>query len=259
MAGGLVSRWSRTPGGRVHVRVNREPPQNINAPAVILVHGLIVSGRYMEPTAELLAASCRVYVPDLPGYGLSYKPRPMLPLRQRVDALVSWMDSVGLAQATLVGNSFGCQMLVDLAVRYPERVVRLVLQGPTRDPAASTVRAHVARMLMDSIREPVSLVPIMLEDYRLVGTRRALHLLRDMLQHPIEENLPKVEAPTMVVRGTKDPVAPRRWVEEIVRLLPNGQLREVPGGTHDLNYANPQAFTRVISPFLQSLSSRSNV
>ena len=57
----------------MHARISEGPVPNGN-PAVVLVHGLVVSSRYMVPTAELLAAHYRVYAPDLPGFGKSYKP-----------------------------------------------------------------------------------------------------------------------------------------------------------------------------------------
>ena len=93
---------------------------------MVLVHGPVVSGRYMVPTLERLSPYHRVYVPDLPGFGKREKPPRAL-------------DVVGLDRAALVGNSFGCQIIADLAVRYPEHVERAVLQGPTMDPRARTV------------------------------------------------------------------------------------------------------------------------
>ena len=50
------------------------------------------------------------------------------------DSLAAWIGEIGLQRATLVGNSFGCQIIADLAVRHPERVERTVLRGPTMDP-----------------------------------------------------------------------------------------------------------------------------
>jgi 2-hydroxy-6-oxonona-2,4-dienedioate hydrolase len=101
---------------------------------VVLVHGLIVSGRYMVPTAELLAAHYRVFVPDLPSFGKSEKPPRTLDVAGLSDSLAAWMGEVGLIRAALVGNPFGCQIIVELAVRHPERVERAVLQGSHDGP-----------------------------------------------------------------------------------------------------------------------------
>jgi 2-hydroxy-6-oxonona-2,4-dienedioate hydrolase len=52
----------------MHARTSEDPAPEEN-PMVVLVHGLVVSSRYMVPAAELLAADYRVYAPDLPGFG----------------------------------------------------------------------------------------------------------------------------------------------------------------------------------------------
>lgn len=59
-----------TPRGYVHTRIGGPPS---GAP-VVLVHGFVLAGDYMMPAAERLASLTRVYVPDLPGYGLSDRP-----------------------------------------------------------------------------------------------------------------------------------------------------------------------------------------
>ncbi|WP_225880387.1 alpha/beta fold hydrolase [Anabaenopsis elenkinii] len=62
--GRLQSQYTIIDGLAMHAWVSSQPP---DAPVVILVHGLVVSGSYMIPTAELLAPDYRVYVPDFPG------------------------------------------------------------------------------------------------------------------------------------------------------------------------------------------------
>src|SRR3982751_3131372 len=106
---------------------------------VILVHGMVISSRYMVPTAERLAPLCDVYAVDLPGYGKSAKPARVLSLAELADALAAWMKAAGLEKAHLVGNSFGCQIIVEFALRHPARVNRIVLQGPTVDPEARSL------------------------------------------------------------------------------------------------------------------------
>lgn len=81
---------------------------------MVLVHGLVVSSRYMVPTLERLAPYHRVYAPDLPGFGKSDKPPRVLNVAELSDSLVAWMEKIGLKSAALVGNSFGCQIIADL-------------------------------------------------------------------------------------------------------------------------------------------------
>jgi 2-hydroxy-6-oxonona-2,4-dienedioate hydrolase len=101
---------------------------------VVLVDGSRLSGRYMIPTAELLTADFRVYVPDLRGFGDSDKPDRVFDVPELADWVAAWMPAIRLERASLLGNSFGCQVIADLAARYPERVEWAILQGPTTPP-----------------------------------------------------------------------------------------------------------------------------
>jgi pimeloyl-ACP methyl ester carboxylesterase len=205
----------------------------------------------MVPTAERLASHYRVYAPDLPGFGKSAKPPHALNLSELSDALAAWMQAAGLKSAVLVGNSFGCQIIVDLAVRHPERVERAVLQGPTMDRYRRTALQQVARLLLNDAREPLSLVvPVTLLDYLDAGFSRSWHTFRYALQDRIEEKLPYMRVPTLVVRGSRDPIVPQSWAEEVARLLPEGRLVVIPGALHTANFDAPSEFVRVIRAFL---------
>ncbi|MDQ5811309.1 MAG: alpha/beta hydrolase [Actinomycetota bacterium] len=217
---------------------------------VVLVHGLVVSSRYMVPAAERLAPHCRVFAPDLPGFGRSEKPPRVLDVAGLSDALSAWMGEVGLERAALVGNSFGCQIIADLAVRHPGRVERAVLQGPTMDPLGRSVPRQVGRFLIDTSREPLSLLAIELLDYLSAGTRRLWRTFRYALEDRIEEKLPHMRVPTLVVLGSRDAIVPQRWAEEVARSLPMGRLVVIPGSAHAMNYSSPLELTRVVLPFL---------
>lgn len=248
--GRLVSTWVPLQGRRVHALTSAEalPP---DAPAVVLVHGVAVSSRYLVPLAELLAPRARVYVPDLPGYGRSDRPAGRdLTVPELADALVSWMDRVGLDRPHLLGNSFGCQVVADLAAQHPDRVGRLVLQGPTFDPSARSAWRQALRWLAVVPFERYSEGPVMLRDVWDLGPRRAVDMIRKGLDDRIEVKLPRVAAPTLVVRGTRDVIVPQRWAEEATRLLPNGRLVVVERAAHTVNYSQPAWLLEVVWPFL---------
>ena len=155
-----------------------------------------------------------------------------------------------MERAALVGNSMGCQVIAEMAVRHPGRVERAVLQGPTMDPKGRSVFRQAGRFLLDVPREPPSLVPIELLDLLSAGARRAWHTLRYALEDPIEEKLPHMRVPTLVVRGSRDPIATQRWAEEVTGLLPMGRLCVIPGAAHAANYGRAAQFARIVHEFL---------
>ncbi len=247
--GRLESQWTIVDGLRMHARVSVDPVPETPLP-VVLVHGLGVSSRYMVPAAEHLAPYYRAYAPDLPGFGKSAKPRRILDVAGLADALAAWMDAVGLERAMLLGNSLGCQIIAEFALRQPGRVERAIFVGPTADPHARATLPHVVRLLRDVPREPRILIPLQAYDYAIAGVRRSARTFKFMLQHRMEEVLPRLEAPTLVVRGAGDPIVPQRWAEEAARLLPLGRLVVIPGQAHCAHYGAPLELARVVRPFV---------
>jgi 2-hydroxy-6-oxonona-2,4-dienedioate hydrolase len=233
----------------MHARVSVDFSPTGSLP-VILVHGIGVASRFMVPIAEVLAPYHRIYAPDLPGFGKSGKPAHTLNLIELTDALADWTRAIGLEGAAFLGNSFGCQIVVDLALRYPQLVERAVLQGPTMDPQARTAWQQVARLLRNSRREPFSHGLISAREYPRCGFRRLIKTFRYALEDRIEEKLPRVRVPALVVRGSKDPIVPQRWAEEATRLLPDGRLAVIPGAPHTVVYDAPLELARLVRPFL---------
>lgn len=221
------------------------------SPAVVLVHGLGLSGRYMLPTARHLAPHVPVYVPDLPGFGGSSKPAKALDVPALADALAAWIRAMELAPAALLGNSFGCQVIADLGARHPDLVERAVLQGPTAPPEERSWSWQFVRWRQNQRFNPDSLAPITRGDYRKCGYRRLLQTFRYQLKDPIEQKLPRIPAPVLVVRGQRDPICRLPWAAEMTRRLPQGRLVEIPAVAHTLVYTAPEQLARITLQFLE--------
>lgn len=245
----LESKQAKVSGLRWHFKVSTTPLHSTLLP-IVLIHGLGVSSRYMIPTAERLAAQRSVYAPDLPGFGESDKPQSALHIAEMADALMEWMRAVEVKRAVLLANSIGCQIAVDLALRYPELVERMILVSPTVDPRARGVFRQFLRLLLDVPREPMSLFPIVLGDYLKAGLGRTAKTFAYAMQDHIEEKLPSVRCPALVVRGERDPVVPQSWAEDATRLLSAGRLTVIKDAAHAVNYNSPEQLARVVINFL---------
>jgi len=205
----------------------------------------------MVPTAERLSADFPVYAPDLPGFGHSSKPFHALDVVALAEVLASWMTAAGLESAAMVGNSLGCQVIAEFGLRYPQRLRRAVLQGPTIDRFARTNFKQFGRFVRDLPRERVPEYFINGHDYLRTGLRRGWETMQIALADRIEEKLPRLSMPVLIVRGAHDPIVSRRWVEDLVRLLPNGRLT-ITQGAHTPNFSEPDSFVSVIRPFLRA-------
>lgn len=243
----LETRFVQVNGLRVQVRLAAGPAGGV---PLVLVHGLGVSSRYMVPLAEILAATRPVYAPDIPGFGRSQKPRRALDVHQQAEFLAAWMPAMGLNRAAFLGHSLGCQVVADLAYHHREAVSRLVLAAPTIDDHGRSVPLELFRLLRDAPLEPFSLVPIVVADYLRAGLGRALRTLRYALADRIEEKLPVLRMPTLVLRGGRDPVVSEPWTERVYRLLPRGRLAVVPRAAHAFHWSAPREVADLLIPFL---------
>jgi 2-hydroxy-6-oxonona-2,4-dienedioate hydrolase len=244
----LQSVWLQTRHGRVHARVSAQVAAG-EVP-LVLIHGVCVSGRYLLPTAAELAADRRVIVPDLPGYGLSDGSPESPALAALADAAADCARAAGHDRVALAGNSFGAQIAVEAALRHPDSVERLVLLAPTVDPQARGLLRQGLRWLRNVPDDHVSVFAIMARDLADMGPRRAARALRVMLDDAIEDKLPDVRCPTLVVRPGRDRVVPDGWARRAAALLPHGGLLVVPGYGHMAHYSGAPVIAQALRPFL---------
>jgi pimeloyl-ACP methyl ester carboxylesterase len=246
-AWGFQSRWRTVRGVPTHNRCSLADPDG--TPPLVLVHGLAVSHRYMMPLAVMLARHHPVHVVDLPGFGLSGDPGRVLDVAEHADHLADWLKVAGSPPVVVLGNSFGCQVAVELAVRHPDRVCGLVLVGPTMDPAARTAPRQVLRWLRDTTREDPLQLLILLRDVRDAGPGRIAGTLAHAVRDPIQDKLPLVGVPVLVTRGSQEPIVPMAWAQAATSLLPLGELAVVPG-PHNANYGAADHLGRLVLAFL---------
>jgi pimeloyl-ACP methyl ester carboxylesterase len=246
-AHGFQSRWRTVSGVETHDRASVGGPGDTTP--LVLVHGLAVSHRYLMPLAARLARRHPVHVVDLPGFGLSSDPGRVLGVAEHADQLAAWLGAAGLAPVVVLGNSFGCQVAVDLAVRHPDRVRGLVLVGPTMDPSARTALRQILRWLYDTAQEDPLQLPILVRDVLDAGPRRVAGTLAHALRDPIEDKLPLVKVPVLVTRGSGEPIVPRAWAQVATGLLPLGELAETPG-PHNANYGAAGHLGELVLAFL---------
>lgn len=258
---GAASTWVLLDGRRMHARV---PAGQLGDPrggdrrcdAVVLVHGLGVSSRYMLPTLNLLAPRYPVFAPDLPGFGRTDKPKHPLSLAELADSLAEWMTATGLDQAVLLGNSLGCQVITEFAGRHTARLCRAVLVGPTCDPHAPSPWRQAARLLLDAPREKPAEAALAVVDYWRAGPRRIWTTLGEALHSPVASQLTHMHMPTLVVRGGRDPIVSQQWAEQVTDLLPHGHLVTIPDAPHAANYSAAPTLVRHVTAFLDRHENR---
>jgi pimeloyl-ACP methyl ester carboxylesterase len=258
---GVYGGWTHSGKHRIYVRVptalkersangggNGAAPELEPIP-IVLVHGF-GSGRSLKPLIRALGVDRPVYAPDLPGFGMSDQPVHPLDVPGLADALRHWMIDNGLAPAILVGTSFGCQVAVDLAARYPASVESLVLISPTADPEVRTPGELAKRWARHARHASPRLAATVVHDFIDAGPWRSVTTMHRALEDPMEAKLGEIEAPTLVVRLEKDHLVPPGWAEHVAELIPESELVVLPKAGHSIGPRTADRLAELLEPYL---------
>ncbi|MET1065062.1 MAG: alpha/beta hydrolase [Arthrobacter sp.] len=216
-----------------HVFVSKGPAGEPARTAVVLIHGIGVSHRYLRRLHGELAKTGDTYSIDLPGFGGTPKPAQTLSVADQATYILGALEQLGVLECVLVGHSMGAQFAVEAAMQQPDRISQLVLMGPVVDAKRRTVLQQALALGRDTLFfESPSSNALVFTDYLRCGPSWYLKTLRVMMDYPTEERIAGVSAPILVVRGANDPVAPVDWCRELAERAARARLLEIEGTGH---------------------------
>lgn len=242
--------WTIFDGLPMLYRTNVTPPPD-GARTIIHVHGFAISGRYLLPMASRLAPAYRTYVPDLPGFGRSHHPPHALTIDQLGDAVVRFMDQMGVERAVLLGNSLGCPIIASMLDEHADRIEAVVWVSPAGGRYNLPIYRGLVQMARAGLREPLGMLPIATSDYAHYGLLPSLGLLWSMLRYPTVERLRRLVIPTLVVIGSRDPLVSEAVVAQRAIELPHVTAVVIQGAAHAINFSHPGQLANVVRCFLE--------
>lgn len=246
----LADHWSTVNGLRMFSRISAGPAVREATP-IVHIHGFAISGRYLEPTASLLAQHYPTYVPDLPGHGRSQRSTHQLDIPGLAESLAGYLDAMGLPRVVLLGNSTGCLVAAELAHRYPDRVERGILVSPAGGPFNQPFPRAVTQLARDGLREPIGLAGIAIPDYLRFGLIRSFRAFHRMTRYPTVERLSALPVPFMAIIGMKDPLISVARLKAIFDSPADVDLVYHFDSAHAINFSHPAALARVAHAYLQ--------
>lgn len=209
---------------------------------LMLLHGNGEDSAYFAPQIAPLSAVRRVLAVDTRGHGRSPRGAAPFTLTQFAEDLAAFLDARGIPQADLLGFSDGGNIALLFALRWPERVRRLILCGANLYPAGMK---PAVRAVIDLVYAGAALAAPLAK--RAARTRDLFRLMARE-PHIDSASLARLTMPALVVAGTRDLIRARH-TRLIADSLPNAQLLYLPGG-HTVSREQPEAFNSAALAFL---------
>ena len=215
-----------------------------SGPPLLLLHGNGEDGTYFVHQIAEFSRNFTVYAMDTRGHGKSPRGTAPFTISQFADDLLAFMDQQGLAQADILGFSDGGNIALTFALRHPDRVCRLILNGANLDPKG----------VKPLVQLPIVLGYHFASLFKSPKARAKAELLGLMVKEPHIDpvELKKLTMPVLVIAGTKDMIR-ERHTRLIANRIPNARLLLIPGDHFIANKA-PAAFDRAVRQFLEEES-----
>ncbi|MBJ2122659.1 alpha/beta hydrolase [Arthrobacter sp. MSA 4-2] len=225
-------------------------------PVFVLIHGIGMSHRYLKRLGEQLSAHGRVVLLDLPGAGRTRTPTAKMPNAAKAEIIGDLLDEMGVSSCVVIGHSMGVQSATELALERPGLVSQLVLIGAAVDARRRTVPQQALTLTVNNVLEKSSLNFIQFTDMLRCGPRWYVAELDVAMNYPLEERLPLVEQPVLILRGSRDLVAGSAWSRALADTAVDGELVEVEGAFHGVHHSAAEAVTASITSFMTSSEDR---
>lgn len=201
--------------------------------ALVCVPGLGLDARAWHPTLDALGGATTARVVTLPGYGLRPQPDDDLSPAALGARLAGEVGDRTVEPLVLAGHSASCQVVLRAALLVPDRVVGVVLVGPTTDPRARSWPALARRWTATAGRERPGQVPYLARTYARTGLAAMRRTMEAARRDDVRETLPPLPCPVLVARGRHDRICPADWAALLARLGPPGSTAAtLPAGAH---------------------------
>ena len=257
---------------------------------MLALHGLASSGHWYRRMAPHLAADYRIVAPDQRGHGATTQAPSGYDWQTLAEDAVGLLDHLGIERAPVLGHSWGGHVASNLAMRFPDRVSRLVMiDGGFQDgrlmpnPTWEGFRQRLAPRLVAGNREEYlgrladnlwfcwadDLAEIALtmvyegadgQMHDILRPENHAQVLETMWGEPPSVVLPQITVPTLVVAAAPRPeragssFSRQREVAVAAaeKALPDGRVHWIADTVHDIGYDKPAELAAVVREFLAS-------
>jgi 3-oxoadipate enol-lactonase len=241
-----------------------------DAEVLVLSNGVLMSTASWAYQTPVLSKHCRLLLYDCRGMWQSDHPPGPYSMALHADDLAALLDALSIEQAHIGGASYGAEVSMAFAHRYPQRTRSLIVTSAVSqlDPILkgladiwiAAARAHDPELLYTVV------YPLTFSEAWIVANQQTLALARQRYQEidfdallelflcfsrlDLTAALHEIAAPTLVVVGELDTLKPRKYAEIIADQIPGAEFAVIPHAGHAAMWEQPGVFNTLILGFL---------
>jgi len=238
---------------------------------LVMIMGFTASRIGWMPQIPFFRKYYQLITFDNRGVGKSDKPPGPYSTRMMADDTIKLMNLLGIEKAHIMGVSMGGMIAQELAINYPQRVLKLVLactyasqdetSGDTLEQARFlrlTPGKKVSAMVNLAFNKPLyrfifGLLARVQTNFMGASNRVGIEGQSEACrQHNTLERLPSITAPTLVIVGTADRIIKPVSSEVIAGKIPKARLVRAEGGSHYFSFEMRNVFNHEVLDFLKS-------
>jgi pimeloyl-ACP methyl ester carboxylesterase len=233
---------------------------------IVVLHGAYMNIPTMGAIIPQLAKTHKVYAVELQGHGRTTDIDRPITYQNLADDVAAFMDAVGLAKADVFGYSMGAAAALQLAIRHPAKVNKLVAASVAYD--AKGWQPAFTAMIPSMTPEMLTNTPLPAAYRKLAPNPNGFpELARKLIQlekEPMawEADVRKLKTPTLIISGDAD-VATLEHTVSLFRILGGGEMGDMgkplpasrlavlPATSHTSVITQPDLLLAFIEPFLK--------
>ncbi|MCI0439345.1 MAG: alpha/beta hydrolase [Chloroflexi bacterium] len=255
---------------------------------VVALHGLASSAHWYDTIAPLLRGRYRIVAPDQRGHGKTTQARSGYDWQSLACDVIGLMDSLGISRAAVLGHSWGGNVAINVAARFPERVASLALiDGGTFDPKVRGLTSWEAfhqrlaprdvsgtrQQFLDRMRaqlwmcwseEIERIVQTMVyqdesgQTHDILRPDNHAQVMRAMWDEPASNTWPHIRCRTLIVAAgpmperanTEFALMRKRTLDAAHQAIKNSRVCWIPETIHDIGWHKPKELATAIDEFL---------
>ena len=239
---------------------------------LVLVPGLAGGYELLGRLARVLARHFQVICYQLRGEDDPLLARRPHSLADLADDLADLQDALLLERPAVAGISFGSAVALEFALRYPQKIGRLVLHG-VESRFRNRLGGSIARVALEEFPLPHD-NPFFNQFFRMLfGRRESIGPLFDyvtaqcwstdqsviaqrlamLADFDVRDRIAELAVPSLVVAGQEDAIISAAAQQELAASIPGGQFVPLTGSGHLCFLTQPKAFARAISEFMSRI------